>query len=178
LAAISPAVEEGERRPARAGAAQDERVVAGALELDGEVAGRERVADEAGEGRAGQDGVLGRGGDGGGGERAGDEDERVGRAERVGAGRALAVEQVGPQPDPADEGAQHGVVQPLGALRAGGEVDVQDPAAVAVHAPQRSPAAASSASACRPNSPGRSGAAISLIVAIPSSRRNAARSSP
>ena len=76
------------------GLARDHQGVdAEALQLDGEMARRQRVGDEAGERRLRHDGELGRGREAGADERRAREDQRIGGRERIDTGGRVLVEQ-------------------------------------------------------------------------------------
>ena len=117
------------RRPA----GDHDGIQARALQLQGKVAGRERIADEAGERRFGDDGKLRGRGEIGTDERRADEDQGVGRRQRLDSGRRMLVEQARPQADAAEKCAQAalGEIVPRGSALA--QIDVQEPAVEPVH---------------------------------------------
>ena len=98
------------------------------------MARREGVADEAGERRLGDDGELAGGGKARAGERARHENQGVVYAQRVGSRRAVAVEQIRAEADPADEPLQDVVGQGFVPSGARGEIDDQCLSEVAAHA--------------------------------------------
>ena len=85
-----------------------------------------------GERRLGHDGELAGGGEPRSGKRARRQDQGIGRPQRVGARRTVAVEQIGAEAGPAYETLQDVVGQGFVVPLAGGEVDDQGASEVAV----------------------------------------------
>ena len=113
------------------GAADDDRIVAGPLAGDREVARRERVVEPVGQRRLRDDGELRARGQRRAHERGEDEGERRLRRERVAAVGPELAEQVGAQPRAADRPAQDIVPQREGLRAPVAEVHDQGPAEVA-----------------------------------------------
>ena len=101
----SAALDAHDRRPVGP-ADEHDRVVAGQLAADGEVAGRERVGEQAGERRLRDDGELRARGQRRPDQRGEDERERRLGRERVDAGRAELGQQPGAEADAAEVVAQ------------------------------------------------------------------------
>jgi len=89
------------------------------------MAGGERVADEAGERRFGDDGKLRRRGEMGTDQRRAREDERIGRRKRLDTWRRIVVEQARSQADAAEECAQAGLGEIVPRARARGQIDME-----------------------------------------------------
>ncbi len=113
------AIDEQDRR-LLAGAAHDDRVVAGELALDGEVARGERVVQQARERRLRHHGELRARGERRADQGGEDERQRRVRAERVHLGRGEPVHQPGAEPGAADAAAQDRLreLEPLGVAAA------------------------------------------------------------
>src|SRR5581483_3806493 len=120
-------------RPGGGPPADDERVDAEALQLEGEIAGRKRVGDKAGERRLGDDGKLGGGGEAGADQRRAGENQRVVGSKRIRPGGRVVVEKARAESHAAEKFAQARFLEITPVTPPGAQIDVEQATVKTVH---------------------------------------------